>query len=409
MIKREINNFQKPSVLVVNERFYPLVGGAEVQCQQIAGELLKIGYHIQVVTKRWREEFHKIETLKNGVKINRIGIPGFNRFSDYFCGLALFFFLIKNFHDYEILFVDSGLANIFASTAIITGKLLGKTIIAKFETPGELTFSGKKSLSPKKIVHPLIKIRLYFVKLADYYLAQTAEMKKELVTFGIKEDKIKLFPNSVDEGIFCPPTDPKQAKILKSKYKLPPEKLILFFCGRLVARKGLITLIKAWKQVVDSSNNAVLVVVGSGSNQPDSVEEQLYETVKKEKLEDRVIFLGDKGREDVADLLKTADIFVYPSIHPEGRAVSVLEAMSVELPVIASNIGGLNEIITNNINGFLVEKNNPGELAIAITKLLDSESLRIRLGNSGRKEVINKYSLKMWARDLDHFINSITK
>jgi glycosyltransferase involved in cell wall biosynthesis len=399
----------KPKVMIVNERFYPLIGGAEDQCLQIGLRLIKRGYQVKVATKRWRKEFPKEELLQNKLLVSRIGIVGFNRFADYIGGLSIALFLIKNRKNFDILSVDSGIANIFASTAILTGKLLNKKVVAKFETPGELDFSGEKSLSPKKFVHPLIKLRLFIAKKADYYLAQTQEMGEDLVNFGISRDQIKSFPNSVDEDFFSPLKNETQKIALVKKLGLPSKKILVFFCGRLVVRKGLFNLLKAWEKI-SKSNNAVLVLIGSGNNQPDSVEEQLRKTVNDQKINDSVIFLGEKNREEVALYLKTADIFVYPSIHPEGRAVSVLEAMSAEVSVVVTDIGGLKEIVDNNLNGLLVGKNNFNDLYSALSRLINNNELRKKLGRKGREEVIKKYSLNKSAQDIDNYfvqINSL--
>lgn len=398
----------KPSVLVVIERFYPLVGGAENQCLQVSLGLKKKDYDIAVVTKKWRQEFASWEEVgEEKLAVKRLGIPGFSRWSDYIGGISLAIYLIGQRKHFQILFVDSGIANVFASTAILVGKILGKKVVAKVETPGELIFSGPWALSPKKFVHPLIKFRLYLAKKADYYIAQTKGMKDELVSLGMKKDLILPFPNSVDENLFKPLPNYLLKKTIRQKLFLPKDKVIVMFCGRLVARKGLIYLLKAWKEIVKKSNNEVLVLVGSGQNQPDTAEGQLRDFVKENALSDKVIFTGEKNKLAVVECLKAADIFVYPSIHPEGRSLSVLEAMSSGLPAIVTDIGGLKEIVTNNINGLLVEKENSLALSQAIEKLLVNKDLRDRFGSEGRKEVVDKYSLTLSIENTDRLLSSI--
>lgn len=397
----------KQSILLVIERFYPLVGGAEVQCQQLAVRLIEESYDVQIVTKKWRKEFKRNEILNGKLTVKRLGINGFNRLADYIGGICLFWYLIKNASRYNLLFIDSGLANIFASTGILAGKIFKKKIIAKPETPGELYFSGGKALSDKKFVHPLIKMRLRIAKSADCYLAQTEEMRAEWVSLGIDNKKIISFPNSVDEELFSADVGAKNE--LKQKYQLPADKVLVFFCGRLVRRKGLITLFKAWKQITLTTDKAVLVIIGSGSNQPDSIENEISIIIKEEELEKSTIFLGNKEKEEVAELLKIADVFVYPSIHPEGRAVSVLEAMSCNVPVVVTEIGGLKEIVTNEINGILVKKEDIKELSSALLKLINDKQLRIEFGNNARKEIIRNYSLSKSIKEMEKIIISIEK
>jgi len=375
---------------MVIERFFPLTGGSETQCYQLSQKFVSFGALVLVATKRWRKEFAPFETSKEGFDIFRLGIPGNNRIADYFNGLALLFFLFLKRNSFDLIYINGGLANIFGSTAILGGKLLGKPVGGKVATPGELTFSGPKALSPKKFVHPLIKIRLWLAKKADFYTAHTSEVVEELLEKGIKKEKIKEFTNSVDEKLFKP-VGLKEKIRLRKQLSLPQNKVIVVFCGRLVKRKGLIYLLKGWKQFRYLTKKALLLIIGSGENQPDSVEDELKNFVKKQRISN-IRFLGNKKREEVVRLLKTGDIFVYPSIHPEGTALSILEAMSCGLPVVGTEIGGIKKLVIDNKNGFLVEKKNPNELIQKVLFLIDKRNTRIKFGKEGRKLVLKEYT-----------------
>jgi len=100
----------------------------------------------------------------------------------------------------------------------------------------------------------------------------------------------------------------------------------------------------------------------------------------------------------VAKILKASDLFVYPSIHPEGTALSVLEAMSSGLAVIVSDIGGLSDVVADNNEGLLVPPGNSKLLSQAITKLLDDKRSRRRMGEVGRKTILDKYTVKIIAQ-----------
>ena len=171
----------------------------------------------------------------------------------------------------------------------------------------------------------------------------------------------------------------------------------------------MIFLLNSWATISKKIDNAVLVLIGSGKNQPDSTEKELLKMAEKPSLKDKIIFLGEKNREEVADYLKTADIFVYPSIHPEGRAVSVLEAMSTEVPVIVTNIGGLKEIVTDGFSGYLVEVDDLKNFSFRLEKLINDKKLRTLFGKEGRKEVIKNYSLEKSAEDIDNYFCLICK
>jgi len=381
---------KKVRVLMVIERFFPLSGGSETQCYQLSQKFVSFGAKVSVVTKRWRKEFAPFEISKEGFDIFRVGISGSNRMADYFGGLALLFFLFSRRNSFDLIYINGGLANILGSTAILGGKLLSKPVGGKVATPGELTFSGPKALSPKKFVHPLIKIRLWLAKKADFYTAHTPEVVEELLEKGIKKEKIKEFTNSVDEKLFKP-AGVKEKRKLREELSLPQNKVIIVFCGRLVKRKGLTYLLRGWRRFDHLIKKALLLIIGSGENQPDSVEEELKNFVKKQKISN-IWFLGNRKREEVVKLLKAGDIFVYPSIHPEGTALSILEAMSCGLPVVGTKIGGIKKLIVDNKNGFLVKKKNSEELIKRVLFLIDNRDKRIKFGKEGRKLILEKYT-----------------
>jgi glycosyltransferase involved in cell wall biosynthesis len=396
---------KKTRILMVIERFFPLTGGSETQCYQLSQKFVSFGSEVLIVTKRWKKEFLPLEEFKEGFKVFRVGVPGNNRIADYFGGIALFFFLFRFRKLFDLIYINGGLANIFGSTAILGGKLLGKPVVGKVATPGELIFSGPKALSPKKFVHPLIKIRLWLAKKADFYTAHTPEVIEELKFLRIPKEKIKEFTNSVDEKLFSP-VDKEKKKKLRKLLGLPLNKNIVIFCGRIVKRKGLKYLFNAWKDLEKKKKNSLLIIIGSGENQKDSVEEELKNFVEKNRIKG-IKFLGSKKREEVVDFLKASDIFVYPSIHPEGTALSVLEAMSCELAVVGTNIGGIKKMIKNRLNGLLVEKKNSQALLKAILFLTNNHQERLKMGKRARKEILRNYTNEKVAKKYFSFFESL--
>ena len=101
-------------------------------------------------------------------------------------------------------------------------------------------------------------------------------------------------------------------------------------------------------------------------------------------------FLGEVG--DVAPLIKKSDIGVLCS-HQEGFSNSILECMAAGLPMVVTNVGGNSEVISDGINGLIVESHSPKQIGEAILKLAKSDSLRKKLGNAAYKEIIEKYNL----------------
>lgn len=144
--------------------------------------------------------------------------------------------------------------------------------------------------------------------------------------------------------------------------------------GRLKAPKDFITLVRALARLNGDSYEAQ--IVGDGPDRA-GVEAEL----RRAGLEDRVRLVGE--RPDVPALLAEADAFVLSS-RSEGLPVSVLEAMAAELPVVASHVGGVPELVVEGRTGFLVPPEDPDALALALERLVDDPDLRRHLGAAGR-------------------------
>jgi glycosyltransferase involved in cell wall biosynthesis len=149
---------------------------------------------------------------------------------------------------------------------------------------------------------------------------------------------------------------------------------LLVAVGRLKAPKDFVTLVRALGLLRPGSFDAL--IVGEGPDRP-----MLEDEVRRLGLEDRVRFAGE--RHDVPDLLAAADAFVLSSFS-EGLPVSVLEAMAAKLPVVASRVGGMPEVVLDGVTGLLVEPGDPEKLAAALDRIVADRDLRRSLGIAGR-------------------------
>jgi glycosyltransferase involved in cell wall biosynthesis len=173
--------------------------------------------------------------------------------------------------------------------------------------------------------------------------------------------------------------DPREFKA--GEHHPGPPRLVTV--GRLQAPKDAVTLVRALAALRGRSFEAVLV--GDGPDRP-TVEEE----VRRLGLESAVELLGE--RDDVPELLRTADVFVLSS-RSEGLPLSILEAMAARLPVIASNVGGVSEVVVDGDTGLLVPPGDPQSLAAAIERLLEDQALGRRLGEAGRIRVAEHFDL----------------
>jgi glycosyltransferase involved in cell wall biosynthesis len=153
--------------------------------------------------------------------------------------------------------------------------------------------------------------------------------------------------------------------------------------GRLQEPKDALTLVRALAALRGRPFEAVLV--GDGPDRP-AVEEE----VRRLGLESAVQLLGE--RDDVPELLGTADVFVLSS-YSEGLPLSILEAMAAGLPVVASNVGGVSELVADGDTGLLVPPGDAQSLAAAIERLLEDPALCRRFGEAGRIRVAEYFDL----------------
>ncbi len=229
--------------------------------------------------------------------------------------------------------------------------------------------------------------------------------KSDLIkNFKIDPLKISVIYPGVTKNFSLTLNNKKQQEIY-SKYNLP-EKFVLFV-GTLEPRKNLARLIEAYHRLNSNFKNQItklnlkpkLIIVGKKG----WFYQEIFETVKKFKLEEMVIFTGYVPDEELPYLYKTAICFVYPSLY-EGFGLPILEAMAYGCPVIASNLSSLPEVAGNAailINPYAID-----EIADALQKILSDENLRQNLRGKGLQQV-QKFSWTNAAKQILEIIQSL--
>ena len=214
---------------------------------------------------------------------------------------------------------------------------------------------------------------------ADKILSVSEDLKVHIINLGIDENKIHVVPNGVDTEIFKPAGKEHARTILN----LPQEKKIVLFIGALRKIKGVDYLIEAAKNFVDT--NTDLYMVG----RDDGLKKSLEKRAEELKIADFIKFTGPVNHEDIPLLISASDILVLPSLS-EGRPNVILEALSCEIPVVATDVGGIPELMLDGETGYLVHAKNPTQLSEKINKLLEDKSRREKMGKFGRKSIIQR-------------------
>ena len=195
--------------------------------------------------------------------------------------------------------------------------------------------------------------------------------------------------NGVDQDSFIP-VKASEKERRKIQYGFQEEDIILGMVGRIDALKNQECILNALPELKKCGLKTKLLFVGDGI-----LKKSLKAKAKKMKLDECVVFLGE--RHDIPELLSMLDVFLLPSLS-EGLPVSVIEAMASGLPIIASRVGGIPELITSESSGILINPNNLDELVNALKLLIGNKEKRVAMGSINRKIAEDKFSLKVMAR-----------
>ena len=214
---------------------------------------------------------------------------------------------------------------------------------------------------------------------ADKVLSVSEDLKHHIVNLGISEDKVIVVPNGVDIDKF----KPTGKEYARNMLNLPLDKKIVLFVGALKKIKGVDYLIEAAKSFLDIDIS--LYIVG----RDDGMKKSLEKRARELKIGDYIKFIGPLSHADLPLWFSASDILVLPSLS-EGRPNVILEAFACEVPVIATNVGGIPELMINGETGYLVTAKDPIELSEKINKLLVDRNLRIKMGKFGRTTIIQR-------------------
>jgi glycosyltransferase involved in cell wall biosynthesis len=222
---------------------------------------------------------------------------------------------------------------------------------------------------------------------------------KILQHYAIREERIRIVPNGVDIEKFCP----KDEVVARHQFCLGKEPTVLFM-GSLVPRKGLPYLVEAAKSLVKQQANVKFIIVGTGP-----MRTQIDQSLAEADLTGNFVFLGNLKDTKLADAYNAADVFVLPSMQ-EGQGIVLLEAQACGKPVVAFNVGGVNEAVRNKETGFLLELGDTGGLADKLLLLLRDEGLRKKMGTAGRSFVSRNYTWDLCAqRMLNLYSEALSK
>jgi glycosyltransferase involved in cell wall biosynthesis len=366
---------------------YPpfIQGGAGTYAENITGELVKLKNEVHVITPLSGQCVNY--EVKDGVFIHRIGFinkPLLGATTYWLNVRRGFKKLQQEIGNFDIIHgnavSDFGLNKGLTGRAprVITVHHLARDVV---DTLRPSAFARIKHLGGEIGFVPLVEGQC--LGRADRLIAGSEYTRAKIASlYGIPLDKVTVVYYGWEEKNFA--FSDREKTEVKTKYGISGDKPILLFVGRVDdRRKGLDLLLRAFK-IVLSKMDASLVICGSGNQKP------LRALLSSSDM-NRVIFTGFVDDVILPKLYSLCAVYVCPS-RLEGFGLTLLDAMAAGKPVVATNVGGIPEIIIPGENGLLVQPDNVSELATAIIQLLGNASQVQAIGENNRKKVATHYS-----------------
>jgi len=286
----------------------------------------------------------------------------------------------------------SSVIHAHVSVSGLVGVLL-KKILKK-----PLVFSNYRLVETNSVMG---KINKYIFENTDHIIFISTYLRDKAKSIA-KLKSSSVIPLGVDLKKFNPSV--KKSDFHKN-FDIPKDHKIIFNVGRIIEKKGLKYLIKAMP-IVLKKQKCTLVIGGIGIE-----ENRLKKLVKDLKLSNNIKFIGKISHHELPSYFKGSDVFVLPSIidskgETETLGVVLIEAMACGCPVIGSKVGGIVDVIDDNVNGFLTRPKDSVDIAEKLMNLLSNPSLRKRFVKNGRKKAEKKFNWDNIALEIEKIYDS---
>ena len=349
---------EKHKIAMISDWYFPKVGGIEYSMHTLAKTLSMHGYDVIVITRSYPgvPEYSR----RDGVSVIRVKgrpLPGQSRFLMPGAYKELFN-LLKN-GNYDIVNCH-GLDSPIGMIALIISQKLGiPVVVTNHSLVGDTPYSSLLYLAGKLLL-----------KNTDAVIAVSSAVEKDskLMT---KKPIYRIF-NGVDS----------EDKIIKVPFPVnTEEKLVIVTVARMTKKKGVQNIVDLAPSLLEKHKNLLFLMIGDGP-----LREKLESTVEESGLSGNFYFTGEVPREKVLGYLEQADVFALPSSN-EAFGISILEAMSKEVPVVAMNNSGVSDIINNGVNGYLADSLT--EFSDYLENLIEKPALRTSFAREALRGLSN--------------------
>jgi glycosyltransferase involved in cell wall biosynthesis len=269
----------------------------------------------------------------------------------------------------------------------LSSRLTGVPVVI-FSPHGHIFEKGARIPGVPRSGLPLLFLYLttkFAQKFAHKIVAVSDSDKDQQIALSLApQQKYIVINNGIDTDFYSPQNFPDKTKI-RTNYNIKQKSFVLVSMGRLTSEKGHTHLLTAMKEIVKKYPDSLLIIIGEGE-MLDGLKNQAYEL----GLMPNVRFTG--ALNDPRELLNVCDIYIQPSLY-ESQGLAVIEAMAMGKPIVATNVGGLIDVIEHAKNGFLVNPANPQQIVQSVERLINNQELAIKFGEASRKRAIDVFSV----------------
>jgi len=376
-------------ILMLTWEYPPrIVGGIARVVNDLSKRLIKDGHDVYVVTYK-EGNVPEYENDK-GVHVYRVDnyMINPNNFIDW--TMQLNFNMIAKAN--EIIAKEGNFDVIHAHDWLVA--YAAKTLKNSYGTPLVSTIhateAGRNSGIHNEVQRYINDTEWLLTYESSEVIVNSKYMKNELQRlFGLPYEKINVVANGINSTVY---SGIEKDYEFRRQYAADNEKIILFM-GRLVYEKGVQHLISAMPKILDGYSDAKLIIAGKGG-----MIDELKTQVDSMGLNDKVYFTGYMNAKQVSKMYRCADVSVFPSTY-EPFGIVALEAMLAGVPVVVSDVGGLNEIVEHGVDGMKSYAGNPNSLADSILALLLNPELCNNVTKKAKIKVKNEYNWAKIAQD----------
>jgi glycosyltransferase involved in cell wall biosynthesis len=377
---------------MVTSEYPPIIAGISHYVYNLSNSLIKKGHKVTVITRgSWKGLLINCSKNINIYRLPYLQLYPFHAKIYQFFQSRIFRKLESNFDLVHIHHPFSPPVNTTLPKLVTFHSSLGELESGSIE--------AQNNYSLPNIPKPLLSLigkyfRIYEHKvIANVDLISTVSnaLANELKNhYKLIDDSINVLGNGVDTNLFTP-------------VNIKDNGTYILYTGRLSWNKGLIDLIRSAKKIIQRYPDISFVITGRGP-----IEHYLRELVTNMKLDNNFSFLGFVDMKRLIKTYQNASIYIFPSYY-EGLPTSLLEAMACGVPVIATGVGGIPEVVNDGKNGFIVPIKNPEAIANSVIKLLENQKSRKKMGKIARKTIEENYSWDSIASKALEYYRTITK